>query len=326
MYPSGSPRWVQPWLKTMKQLLMLSTELLFTQTSHLCFLRWHSTEHQRYRSDPVDLQWGRFCAEGSDGSVPGGTACHPDRLRGHGGGRRGCRQGRTGPCGRPTRRRPQLGAAVDSLAWITQVESDSDSDSLIWTLFLHTTSVFCWFLYERRSSDSAPVVSVTCTGAGTSSCRRPTMRAGASVSWGATRRVTASSLSSSKPLCRVRLLTLTDASSKLRPIRLLYDVTSSCILSSLVLARLHVNGLWFSPGAVMRSWQWTEPQQWEWTTLLSSPCSSCRRIKSRWLWCPGLGVFCSKTHLSYAHLLVDQMHRSLPCSAAFLTQHCPLHM
>lgn len=129
MYPSGSPRWVQPWLKTMKQLLMLSTELLFTQTSHLCFLRWHSTEHQRYRSDPVDLQWGRFCAEGSDGSVPGGTACHPDRLRGHGGGRRGCRQGRTGPCGRPTRRRPQLGAAVDSLAWITQVESDSDSDS-----------------------------------------------------------------------------------------------------------------------------------------------------------------------------------------------------
>lgn len=210
MYSSGLPRWVRTWLKTMKQL----TELLFTQTSHLCFLRWHSTEHQRYRSDPVDLQWGRFCAEGSDSSVPGGTPCHPDRLRGHRGGRRGCQQGRTGPCGRPTRRRPQLGAAVDSLAGITQVEPPSIHLNSLPPLWVYSVN-----FYMKDAALTLPVVSVTCTGAVTSSCRRPTTRAGASVSWGATRRVTASSLSSSKPLCRVHLLTLTDASSKLRPIR-----------------------------------------------------------------------------------------------------------
>lgn len=77
---------------------------------------------------------------------------------------------------------------------------------------LHLCSV------QDFSSDSAFVISVKCTGAGTSSCKRPIMRAGASVSSEAMRRATASSLSSSKPSCLVHPLTLTDASSELTSI------------------------------------------------------------------------------------------------------------
>lgn len=64
--------------------------------------------------------------------------------------------------------------------------------------------------YERSNlAPSAP--SVISTGAGTSSCRRPTTTAGALASWGATRRATASSLFSSKPLFQARPRTLTAA-------------------------------------------------------------------------------------------------------------------
>lgn len=69
--------------------------------------------------------------------------------------------------------------------------------------------------YYRRCNLTLVGLLVTSTGAGTSSCRRPTMTAGASASWGATRRATASSLSSSKPLFQARLRTLTGAWSTL---------------------------------------------------------------------------------------------------------------
>lgn len=61
------------------------------------------------------------------------------------------------------------------------------------------------------------LLSATCTGAATSSCRRPTTRAGVSASWGATRRAAASSPSLSRPSCQEHRRTLTDASSKQEP-------------------------------------------------------------------------------------------------------------
>lgn len=74
-----------------------------------------------------------------------------------------------------------------------------------------TSPVFCVFPVKYLLI----VISVKCTGAGTLSCKRPTMRAGASVSLVAMKRATASSPSSSKPLCLVHPLTLTGASSEL---------------------------------------------------------------------------------------------------------------
>lgn len=182
---------------------------------------------------------------------------------------------------------------------------DLRDDSLNWTplwtrwlglprysqISLFTTS--CLFCVKRLWSDPGLVVSVTCIGAGTSSCTRPTTRAGASVSSGVTRRATASSLSSSKPSCLVHPLTLTDASSRLTsvwpsaPTPCHHSDRSSPMLITCA----------SPPGAAMRSWQWTEPQQWGWITRLSSQCWSCRRIKSHWLWCPGLAVWCRKTYL-----------------------------
>lgn len=76
------------------------------------------------------------------------------------------------------------------------------------------------------------VSSVTCTGAGTSSCRRPTTRAGASASLGVMRRATGSSRSSSKPLCLEHRLTLMDASSKLTTFWLPCYIIRSCIFSA----------------------------------------------------------------------------------------------
>lgn len=123
-------------------------------------------------------------------------------------------------------------ANKDELDPVDDLRDDTLNWTPLWTRWLglprwRLRQYIILFLHFKCTSflyDSAPVVSVTCTGAGTLSCRRPTTRAGASVSWGATKRATASSLSSSKPLCRVRLLTLTDASSKLGAIWLLYPV------------------------------------------------------------------------------------------------------
>lgn len=79
-------------------------------------------------------------------------------------------------------------------------------------------TTFCLSVWNVLDLTPDLTVAVTCTGAGTSSCTRPTTRAGASASSGVTRRATASSLSSSKPSCLVHPLTLTDASSRLTPL------------------------------------------------------------------------------------------------------------
>lgn len=92
-------------------------------------------EHQRHRSDSAHLQRGSFCDEGSDGSVPGGTPCHPDPLRGYRGGQRGCQHGRNELCRRFTRRRSQLDALVDSLAGIAEVQPPSLGSKLHLSIF-----------------------------------------------------------------------------------------------------------------------------------------------------------------------------------------------
>ena len=102
---------------------MLIPELNLTVSIHgVFFFRRRPAEHQRCRSDPADLQRGRFCAEGSDSSVPGGAPRHPDSLWRLRGGHRVCQQGRPGPFRRTQRRHPQLDATVDSLAGVTKVD------------------------------------------------------------------------------------------------------------------------------------------------------------------------------------------------------------
>lgn len=162
------------------------------------FLRRCPAEHQWHRSDSAHLQRGSFCDEGSDGSVPGGTPCYTDPLWRYRGGQRDCQHGRNEPCRRFTRWRSQLDALVDSLAGITEVQPPSKP-----------------VYFSVRSNLTLPALPVISTGAGTLSCRRPTTTAGASASWGAMRRATASNLSSSKPLFQARLRTSTGAWSTL---------------------------------------------------------------------------------------------------------------
>lgn len=98
-------------------------------------------------------------------------------------------------------------AGVDEMNPADDPRDDALNWTPLWTrwLGLPRYCLLYWALIPFVSTSlTLPALSATSTGAGTSSCRRPTTTAGASVSWGAMKRATASSLSSSKPSFQAR--------------------------------------------------------------------------------------------------------------------------